>query len=139
VFLARFAPVLRSFIAFRVFSVQYHTMHITANMVEIPMDKVEEGLCQRAVPGFTGTVLVYLKVKPTAGFEVEFRFESEKLLQISRASDPETPHVTNARVNSVRRALTENANLFRLGTSLAGIRCSFVEGELRKMTALEVE
>jgi hypothetical protein len=114
-------------------------MHLVANMVEIPMEKVEEALCQRAVPGFTGSVTVHLRILPTAANEVEFRFESEALLQIAKASDPETPHVTNARVASVRRALAENAGLFQMGTKLKALRCHFVQGELRKMSAVEVE
>lgn len=114
-------------------------MHPTANTVEIPMEKVEEAFCQRAVPGFTGSLTCFVRVLPTAAHEVEFRFESDTVLQIARAQDPEQPHVTNARVARVRRALAENAGLFQLGTKLHAIKGSFVEGELRSMRAIEVE
>jgi|SRR5271166_5194279 len=114
-------------------------MHPVANQVEIPTDKIAEKLCQEARPGFTGSVIARIRVLPTAAHEVEFTFETKRTLQLSKNEEPETPHVTNARVASVRRALAENANLFRMGTPLAGVEAHFVDGELRKLHALEVE
>jgi len=114
-------------------------MHPVTNQVEIPLGQVEDALCQRAVPGFTGSVIVHIKVLPTAAFEVEFRYETDTVLQLQKKQDPEMAVITNARVASVRRALAENANLFRIGTPLHAIRCHFENGELRKMHAKEVE
>jgi hypothetical protein len=114
-------------------------MHLVANMVAIPTEKIEEVLCRRAVPGFTGSVIAWVIVLPTAAHEVEFRFETDTALQIQRQDDPESPHVTNARVASVRRALAENERLFRLGTKLKGLKFNFRNGELMKCNAIEVE
>jgi hypothetical protein len=114
-------------------------MHPVANQVEIDTEKIAEAFCQRAIPGFTGSVRAYIRVLPTAAHEVEFRFETEKALQIERPMDPEIPHVTNARVAAVRRAFAENANLFRLGMALTGIEGHFKDGQLLKLKAIEVE
>jgi hypothetical protein len=114
-------------------------MHPVANQVEISTEKIEEKFCQEARPGFTGSVLARIRILPTAAHEVEFTFETKRVLQLAKNDEPETPHVTNARVASVRRALAENAKLFRLGTALLGVEGHFVDGELRKLNAIEVE
>ena len=114
-------------------------MHQVANQVEISTDKIAEKFCQEARPGFTGSVLARIRILPTAAYEVEFTFETKRVLQLTKSEDPEMPHVTNARVASVRRALAENAKLFRLGTPLMGVEGHFVDGELRKLNAIEVE
>ena len=114
-------------------------MHLVANMVPIPTDKIEEVLCRKAIPGFTGSVTAWLIVMPTAAHEVEFRFETSAALQIQKPDETEVPFVTNARVYSVRRAIAENEALFRLGTKLKGIKFNFKNGELMNATKIEVE
>lgn len=114
-------------------------MHPVANQVAIPTEKIEEVLCRKAIPGFTGSVTAWIIILPTAAHEVEFRFETDTALQIQRNDDPETPHVTNARVAAVRRAILENESLFRLGTKLKGIKFNFKNGDLLKCNAIEVE
>jgi hypothetical protein len=114
-------------------------MHPVANEVDISTQKIEEVFCQKAVPGFTGSVTAHIRVLPTAAQEIEFRFETNKVLQIEKNSDPETPNVTNARVYSVRRAIAENAQLFRLGTKITGVVAHFKDGTLLKLNAIEVE
>jgi hypothetical protein len=113
-------------------------MHPVANQVEIPTDKISEALERCAVPGFTGSVTAHIRVLPSAAHEVEFRFEQATMVQINKPTDPETPLVTNARVNKVRRVLMENAQRFRLGTPLSRVLASFVDGELRKFEIVEV-
>jgi hypothetical protein len=114
-------------------------MHPVSNQVDIDTEKIAEKFCQEARPGFTGSIIARIKVMPTAAHEVEFTFETKRTLQLSKPEAPEVPHVTNARVASVRRALAENAALFRLGMPLTGVEAHFVDGELRKLHAIEVE
>ena len=114
-------------------------MHPVANQVEIPTEKISEVLERAAVPGFTGSVTVHLRVRPTAGFEVEFITEKLVSLQINKPSEPEMPLVTNARVAKVRRMLTENRHRFFMGTKLSKILANFTDGELRKFELIEVE
>jgi hypothetical protein len=114
-------------------------MHPVANQVEIPTDKLSEAMEKCAVPGFTGDFTGHLRVLPTAGFEVEFLFEKRINIQVNKSDDPERPHVTNARVAKVRRVLLENAHRFRLGTKLARVFGTFVDGELRRFEVIEAE
>jgi|ERR1700691_34978 hypothetical protein len=114
-------------------------MHPVPNEVEIPTEKISEVLERSAVPGFTGSVTVHIRLLETAAHEVEFRFERKTVLQLQKPQDPEFPHVTNARVASVRRALAENARLFRLRASITGVMANFKDGMLTGMTGMEVE
>jgi hypothetical protein len=114
-------------------------MHPVANMVEIPIEKIEEALVACAIPGFTGNITGHIKVLPTAAFEVEFSFEKLTTLQVNKPQDPERPLVTNARVEKVRRVLSENAERFRLGTALRCVYATFTDGELRRFEVIEVE
>jgi hypothetical protein len=114
-------------------------MHPTANQIDIPTEQLSEALERCAVPGFTGNLITHVRVLPTAGFEVEFRFEKLTTLQINKPEEPETPHVTNARVAKVRRMLAEHQGRFRIGTKLSRVVCNFVDGELRRMEVIEVE
>jgi len=114
-------------------------MQPVVNQVEIPTEPVLQALERAAIPGFTGSVITHVRVKPTAGFEVEFTFEKLVALQIEKPDDPAMPHVTNARVARVRQAIAENAHLFRLGTPLTTLRANFTDGTLLKLTAVEVE
>lgn len=112
--------------------------HPVANFVQIPTDKISEALERCAVPGFTGNVTGHIRVLPTAAHEVEFRFETETLVRITKPQDPETPITTNARVAKVRRVLLENAHRFQIGTPLSRIFATFDNGELRNFRVTEV-
>ena len=115
-------------------------MHAVANRVEIPIESLERILAARAVPDFTGTVEILIRVLPTAGHEVEFQTEAVRDVPAdNRTVEKENPVVTNDRVSRVRHALLQNAAAFTIGTKLKGIKASFLKGELRSFRILEVE
>jgi hypothetical protein len=114
-------------------------MASAANRVQIDTAQIVDRFCHEARPGFTGSVVARIKVLPMAAHEVEFTFETKRTLQLTKPEEPEVPHVTNARVASVRRAFADNASLFVLGMPLVGIEGHFQDGELKKLHALEVE
>jgi hypothetical protein len=114
-------------------------MHAARNVVPIPLDEIERILVARAVPDFTGNVLIDVRVLPTAGHEVEFSAETETHLALNRSEEISQPIVTNDRVNKVRRVLREVETKFVLRADVIGIRASFVKGELRSFKLCEVE
>ena len=116
-------------------------MHTVSNQVEIPIESVERILTARAVPDFTGTVEIRVRVLPTAGHEVEFEaVATRSIAPANRTEEREQPIVTNERVAKVRRTLAENASAFVIGTKLIAIEASFLKGDLRgfKITEREI-
>lgn len=114
-------------------------MHPVANQVEIPTQKIEEALEKGAVPGFTGSVTVHIRLLPTAAHEFEFVSERRAMQQTNISREESTPLVTNDRVAKVRRKVAENSNRFRMGTKLSQIVGHFLDGDLRKFEVIEVE
>ena len=112
--------------------------HPVANQVDIPTEKISEALERCAVPGFTGNITAHIRVLPTAAHDVEFAFETDTVLKINKPDEPSQPFVTNARVAKVRSVLRENADRFKIGTSLSRVFASFVDGELRAFRVIEV-
>jgi hypothetical protein len=114
-------------------------MHCERNQIPIPTEEPERMLMARAVPDFTGTVTIHVTVLPTAAHEIEFRGEVERQGELGRSEEKSRPIVTNDRVNSVRRAIAENADAFFIGTKLVAIKASFLRGELKSFKICEVE
>jgi len=113
-------------------------MHPVSNQVEIPTEQIEQALVSRAVPGFTGSVTIGVRVLPTAALEIEYPIETRTVQQIGVTRDL-LPAITNERVARVRRMLAENAAKFRLGTKLSAIVGNFKNGELSSLEIKEVE
>lgn len=114
-------------------------MHAASNQVEIPLDRLDEFLVARAVPDFTGTVRVSVRVLPTAAHEVEFTAETRAVHHVDTSRDRGTPLVTNARVTKVRNLIREHAHRFTIGTKMIAIEASFVAGEIRSFHIVEEE
>jgi hypothetical protein len=114
-------------------------MHKVSNSVEIPLDEIERILIARAVPDFTGSVEITVHILPSAGLEVQFEAVTENHLPIGRAEETAQPVVTNGRVNAVRYEINKIRDKFLLGTTVRGIRASFVKGELRSFKLCEAE
>lgn len=109
------------------------------NQAEIPIEEIERMLTARAVPDFTGTVTIQIRVKPTAGHEVEFLAEVQSTHQVNRAIEKTAPIVTNNRVNQVRMCIREHQHRFVLTTKVLAIKASYVSGEIRSFHVFEVE
>ncbi len=114
-------------------------MHAETNRIPIPMDEPERILTSRAVPDFTGTVTIHVRLQPTVAHEVEFRAEVNNQAPLTRSEETSQPIVTNERVAAVRRAIAANAEKFYIGTNLVAIKASFLRGELKSFTLCEVE
>ena len=113
---------------------------IRRNAAEIPVDRIEEILTQRAVPEFTGNVEIGIRVLETAGLEVEITAQIENHLPLGRSNeDAEPPVITHNRVNSVRTEINKIRERLIVGTTVHAIRASFVRGELRSFKLVEVE
>jgi len=113
--------------------------HAVTNRVPLPIEQLEEILSARAVPEFTGTVHVQVRVLATAALEVEFNAEVTINHQLAKSDDERKPVITNDRVNKVRQAVRENAHRFTIGTRVTGVEASFVAGELRSFKIKEFE
>ncbi len=114
-------------------------MHPVANQVEIPTEKISEALERCAVPGFSGSITGHIRLLPTAGLEVEFRFEKLVTLQVNKPTEPERPIVTNERVAKVRRMVQEASSMLVVSAPVTLVYASFDNGDLRTFRVGEVE
>jgi DNA replicative helicase MCM subunit Mcm2 (Cdc46/Mcm family) len=117
-------------------------MHPVANMVELDTTAIEEAFVRAAVPEFTGSVKVHIRLLPTAAHEVEFISEkhTNKLVEVpGTVREKLTPHVTNSRVVTVRYEVAELKKKLRLSVSVIGVTGHFMNGELKKIELHEVQ
>ena len=117
-------------------------MHTIASEIEVPTSQVEAELERRAVPGFTGQVTVWLRVRPEAAASVWFTTEEREVKAVGRQRcisppfDPGAPPTD--RQMKVRAELAQQRHRFRLAISLSKVVGDFVDGELRKIEFVTV-
>lgn len=125
-------------------------MHPVANEVEIPLEPFIRLMLKAAVPGFTGSRTVYLRVKPEAAKGIEWMaesLESQRVDQQMRSpswremeqSKPVPPAIARTREQTVTDKLQENASRFRLGTEVTKVTGHFLDGYLQKLDLGTVE
>lgn len=114
----------------------------TFNEVEIPLESIETALVQCAVPGFTGTLTVEVRLQPTAALEVELHTERKTVIpsdkvQRERADTPVIP--SNDRVNKVRSRMAEVQSRLKVICTVTSIRAVFKDGHLVSLEIFERE
>ena len=116
-------------------------MHPVASQVEVPLDQLERILLRRAVQGFTGQVVVGVRVLPEAVRAVELSPETHEFQQVRLRSpgwnemgrDKPTQPTPPNREAIVRKMIAENHGKVCLGTTVSKITAHFDDGELRKL------
>jgi hypothetical protein len=114
-------------------------MHPVANAVEVSTEKIQEYFEKAAVPDFTGQVKGYIRLLPTAAHEVEFTFDRTRTerVELGTVREKEIPHVTNARVNTVRVELMKLR--IRLYCPIVSVTGNFSKGMLMSFAVQEVQ
>lgn len=121
-------------------------MDATASQVEVPIEQVEREFEKCAVPGFTGSMVVYLRVKPEAALAIVFSTEQTEVKrnggngnrspEFSRVfGDPSQP---TERQLKVRQWLSQEKHRFRLMVTVTRVIADYVDGELRDMKFVRV-
>lgn len=113
-------------------------MHPVADQVEIPIEKVEHELEKRAIPGFTGSVTVYLRLRPLVGSSVYLEsIETEHIrvgrLATSGSLNPQSNRGPSERVLKVRQQLRQQKDRFRVRTTVTKVIANYVDGDLRDL------
>jgi hypothetical protein len=117
-------------------------MHTVASEVELPTDQLQAELERRAVPGFTGQVTIWLRVKPEAAASVWFTTEERevKVAGKQRCISPpfDGANPPTERQMKVRAEIARERHRFRLAVSLSKVIGDFVDGDLRKIELISV-
>jgi hypothetical protein len=119
-------------------------MHPTACEVQVPTDEIEKLLERRAVPGFTGSVSLNLKLCAEAALAVSFTTE-EREVQGGK-NYPRSPEMhfgpgdaqPTERVLKVRQHLARNRDRFRLMVKPTRIVANYVDGNLNSLELITV-
>jgi len=121
-------------------------MLAVGSQVEVSIEQVERELEKCAVPGFTGSMVVYLRLKPEAALTVWFSTEQTEVKrngsngnrspEFSRVfGDPNQP---TDRQLKVRQWLSQEKHRFRLVVTVTKVIADFKNGELCDMKFVSV-
>lgn len=125
-------------------------MHPCANAVEIPTNRIEQAFMDAAVPGFTGKLVVHIRVDEAAAEHVEFTIErtiNHRLdeLNVPTAKDlgfkAEVDQVEfDTRRQTVHIGIAEKVKpRFTLGTPIKSVTGHFKDGMLRAIDVQDVQ
>lgn len=121
------------------------TLAVSAQ-VEVPIEQVERELEKCAIPGFTGSKVVYLRVRPEAALAVWFSTEQTEVKR-NGSNGNRSPEFTRMfgepgqpteRQLKVRQWLSQEKHRFRLVVTVTKVIADYVDGELRDMKFVSV-
>jgi hypothetical protein len=121
-------------------------MLAVGSQVEVSIEQVERELEKCAVPGFTGSMVVYLRLRPEASLAVWFSTEQTEVKRngsngnrspefSSVFGDPKQP---TDRQLKVRQWLSQEKHRFRLVVTVTKVIADFKNGELCDMKFVSV-
>ena len=121
-------------------------MLAVGSQVEVSIEQVERELEKCAVPGFTGSMVVYLRLKPEAALTVWFSTEQTEVKR-NGSNGNRTPEFSSVfgdpkqptdRQLKVRQWLSQEKHRFRLVVTVTKVIADFKNGELCDMKFVSV-
>ncbi len=106
-------------------------IEVVPNVVDIAIDRLEEFFEAAAVPGFTGSVEVSIRLLPQAGYEVEYNARRQTVEQLNSSKEQAHALSSNHRVNMVRQKIAEWRPRLRVFLPVLSMTGHYMNGELR--------
>jgi hypothetical protein len=120
-------------------------MHPVANQVPVPVEAIAKELIAYAIPGFTGSRTVHLRVREDAGLCVDFIPAGIEAQGTGRppAAAPSWRAVSGHREPTerelkVKQKLAENMHKFQIGMKLTAVVAHFIDGNLNRFDLVTV-
>ncbi len=113
------------------------TFESTPNAVDIAIDRLEGYLEAAAVPGFTGSVEISLRLLPKAGAEVEYLARRRTVEHGNAYKEQAHSLSSDHRVNVVRMKIAEWRPRLRVFLPVISITGHFLNGELKSFEVID--
>jgi len=112
-------------------------MHPTASEIQVPVERIEKEFCRYAVPGFSGSRTVHLRVRQEAALAVEFISEGLEAQRIGERQACISPSLLEnseptERQLKVKATIARNRNRMSLVMKITKVTAHYIDGHINR-------